>query len=352
MSQAHPVMRSNDLPSPDESPPLPAHSAALLIREALRSECLYGQERAAYLANHPLNQRPVRILTNSIKIAYLCILEDIKFKRPGSAFAADFRIGKSTALLMIKQKLIDQMPEVGFGLISAKEAITARVFWGDVLIAFGLDISGTGQDRQNRVRNAIITACIEAGGKHFCLLIDEAQNWSETEYTLLRDLTNQLREQDGYSVTTVAWGDMRLEEISAKFRGTRKDLWARFLMSLKKFYGIRDLADLRFFLAEYDNPRRCEYPSGSGLTYSEFFLPMAFSKGWRLEREAAHLWDALDRAATKVNRKIGETGMQWVGEAVTRFLTLKMTDDSSVLSSVPKDWDVAVEHSGYTSSLV
>ena len=105
---------------------------------------------------------------------------------------------------------------------------------------------------RERVRVAIIAACVEAGGKHFSLLIDEGQNWDRREYTWLRDLSNQLREQDGYVFTTVTWGDLRLDDVSAKFRLTRKDLWARFLMKPEKFHGIRNLDDLKFFLSEHD----------------------------------------------------------------------------------------------------
>ena len=330
-------------------------SAAHRVREDLRSKCFgEGPERAFLLASHPLYQRPVEILTNAIKMAYLTVLEDIKFKRPGSSFAADFRVGKSTALLMIKRQLIGSVPEVGFELISAKDhdRVTERMFWGDILIAFNLTTTGTAQERQNRVRMAVMASCIEAGGKHFCLLIDEAQNWRASEYTWMRDLSNQLREQDGYTLTTVAWGDLRLEETSAAFRSTRKDLWARFVMTPQKFHGVRSLKDIKYFFSEHDNPRRCEYPTGSGVTFSEFFLPKAFSAGWRLEVEAPNLWDAIARAATKVNRKTGDVGMQWIGESVIRFLTVKSLHDSLEFASLPKDWDDAVEHSNFTNSLI
>lgn len=166
-----------------------------------------GPDRSRYLENHPLNQRPVKVLTESIKESFLVISAAIKFKRPGCAFSAKFRSGKSTALLMIKEQLPTVMPQVAYGLISAKDhdTVTERVYWGDHLIALGLVTDGTAQERQNRLRGAIISACIQAGGKHFCLLIDEGQNWGFREYTFLRDLTNQLREQDGYTVTTITF---------------------------------------------------------------------------------------------------------------------------------------------------
>lgn len=323
-------------------------------RQDLRFSALGdGPERVQFLANHPLNQRPVKVLTQSIKESFLIISAVIKFKRPGCAFSAKFRSGKSTALLMIKEQLPTVMPQVAYGLISAKDhdAVTERVFWGDNLIARGLVTDGTAQERQNRLRAAIISACIQAGGKHFCLLIDEAQNWGNREYTFLRDLTNQLRDQDGYTVTTIAFGDPRLDETSSTFREKRKDLWARFLMKLHPFYGIRNFGDLEYFLAEHDSAKRCEYPAGSGISFTEFFLPSAYESGWRLKSQAQCVWDAFTRAAAKVNCQVIDIGMQWVGEAVIHFLITQMSNDVPGFVASSESWDEAVLNAQFIESL-
>jgi hypothetical protein len=323
--------------------------------QALRYAALSdGPDRAYYLANHPLNQRPVQVLTNSIKESFLVVSDAITFKRPGCGLSAKFRSGKSTALLMIKRELPTVMPQVAFGLVSAKDhdTVTERVFWGDLLIALGLVTDGTAQERQNRLRAAIIAACIQAGGKHFCLLIDEGQNWSSREYTFLRDLGNQLREQDGYVLTTIIFGDPRLDELSSTFREKRKDLWARFLMKPQPFYGIRDVADLRFFLEEHDSAKRCEYPAGSGVSYTEFFLPSAYDSGWRLGKQAQCVWDAFVRAASNVNREIADIGMQWIGETVIHFLTAQMANDVSGFVGTAENWDEAILKAQFIDSLI
>ncbi|MFU2489062.1 ATP-binding protein [Thauera sp. WH-1] len=312
-----------------------------------------GPDRERYLESHPLNQRPVKVLTVSIKEAFLSVGAAIKFKRPGCAFSAKFRSGKSTALLMIRDDLPSVMQAVAFGLISAKEhdAATERVFWGDLLIALGIVTDGTAQDRQTRLRTAIISACVQAGGRHFCLLIDEGQNWHTREYTFLRDLANQLREQDGYILTTIIFGDPRLDDMSATFREKRKDLWARFLMRPEPFFGIRNVSDLRSFLAEHDSAKRCEYPAGSGISYTEFFLPSAYASGWRLADQAQHVWDAFVQAATDVGQQFSDIGMQWVGETVIHFLTTQMASDIAGFHG-QSGWDDAVKNSMFVDSLV
>ena len=331
--------------------PKATQATQLKLRAAVLGDL---DERLRLLPAHPLNQRPVKILTQSVRDTFLEVCEALVYKRPGYCFTADYRVGKSTALLMIKEKLPQSLPQVAVGLVSAQdhERVTERVLWGDILTAFKLITTGTAQDRQKRLRSAIIGACVQAGGNQFALLIDESQNYKEREFTCLRDLANQLRDEDGYTLTTVCLGDPRLSELSRAFRKTRKDLWARFLMKPERFYGIRDLTDLRFFLAEHDNTKRCEYPAGSGISYTEFFLPKAYANGWRLEKEAQNLWDAFARAAGTANREVTEIGMQWVGESVIRFLTLAISKDFSEFRAEPSLWDDAVQLSCFTDTLI
>lgn len=328
---------------------------AQIVRQALRMAAINdGPDRDNYLENHPLNQRPVQVLTNTIKESFLFVSDAIKFKRPGCAFSAIFRSGKSTALLMFKRELPTVMPLVAYGLVSAKDhdTVTERVYWGDLLIALGLVTEGTAQERQNRLRSAIIAACIQAGGRHFCWLIDEGQNWGPREYTFLRDLANQLREQDGYVLTTVIFGDPRLNDLCSLFREKRKDLWARFLMKPQPFFGIRNVKDLKFFLEELDNAKRCEYPAGSGVSYTEFFLPSAYEFGWRLKDQDQQIWNAFSRAAATVNRELGDIGMQWIGETVIHFLTDKMANDVAGFVGLPEDWDDAILQAQFVDSLI
>lgn len=330
------------------------HAAQLAARAALLADL---DERIRLLPKHPLNKRPVKILTRSIQTAFLEICGAAAYKRPGYVFGADFRVGKSTAVSMIKEKLRESLPHVAVGMIVAQDykknrTASPRMFWGDVLFAFGLTDSGNSQDRKFRVHSAIIAACREADGTDFVLLIDEGQNWGEDEYTHLRDLANLLLDPHGISVTTVVFGDPRVEALGSVSRLRRKDLWARFMMQPRQFHGIRDKDDLRFFLNEHDSTKRCEYPAGSGISYTEYFLPRAYANGWRLSGQTDQLWDALVRAAQTVSQQVTDVGMQWVGDAVIRFLTLHLQKDVPEFMPEPGDWDAAVALSGFVESLV
>lgn len=313
-----------------------------------------GADREYHLANHPINQRPVAILTNAIKGAFLVVSDAVRFKRLGCSFLADFRTGKSTALEMIARDLRDVLPEVAYELVTAMthDAVTERIFWGDIAVAFGLSLPRSAHERQQLLRAAIITACKEAGGRSFCLFVDEGQNWGVREYTFLRDFTNKLLLEDRYTVTTVIFGDLRLKTLASKFRADRKDLWARFLMKQELFECMSSVDDFLFFFSEYDSIKRCQYPAGTGLSYSEFYLPIAYASGWRLGGEAQNAWDAFVRAAASVNKKVTGIGMQWVGDAVNQFLTAKMSADVAFFKSSSDDWNEAIYQSKYIDSLL
>lgn len=321
----------------------------------LRSQVLSGGEvRDSHLLTHPLNHRPVQIVTEQIKEAFLAITEVIAFRQPGCCFIAKYRHGKSTAIVMIASHISEVAPNIGSHLVVAKshDQVTERNFWGDILASMQLPLLGTAEERSDRVRKAMKAACQQAGGKQFVLLIDEGQNWGTREYTWLRDLTNQLSHEGQYTVTTIIFGDASLSEVSNEFRTNRQDLWARFLMKPRQFSGIRDLRDLAFFLSQFDSCSDYVYPAGSGICYSEFYLPKAYASGWRLKGEADHLMQAFIRGAAQVNRSFTEIGMQWVGDAVNDFLNSMMHKDGRGFSPDYSEWDSAVQTSRFQDSLI
>lgn len=327
-------------------------TAQLRARAALLSDV---NERIRLLPNHPLNKVPVKILTNAVRTTFLEVCGAAAYKRPGYVFVADFRVGKSTAVTMIREKLQASLPHVAVASVCAqdhRESATERRFWGDMLTGFKLDDSGTAEDRKKRVMSAILAACREAGGTDFALLIDEGQNWRFTEYTYLRDLLTLMADPHGIAVTTAIFGDPRLRELCTAARQKRKDLWGRFMMQPRVFNGIMTKEDLSSLLKEYDSTKRCEYPAGSGISYTEYFLPQAYANGWRLLGEADALWDALARSAQTVGQDVGNIGMQWIGSAITRFFTAQLNADYPQFETTDKHWDDAVALSGYVESLV
>ncbi len=332
------------------------HAAARAIARArLRAEVLTpGPERDRHVDQHPLNNRPLYILTMPVLKTFQEVVVAIKRKRPGQAYMAEFRKGKSTGWKMIKTKIKEVLPNVAFGLVPAStlSSNTDAALWREILEAHGLPVTGTAQERRSRFMNYVISSCITAGGRHFVLFIDEGQNWGEAEYTYLRDLETALADLHDYLLTTVIVGDPKLQDLSDAFRATRKDLWSRFMMAPAQFPGTDSVDDLKFYMAEHDSIKRCEYPAGSGVSYTEFFMQKAYAAGWRLEDQAQMAWEAYARAAETVGRKPENIGMQWVSEAVVEFLLAVSARDSANFASEAADWDKAIHDCCYVESLI
>jgi len=342
------------VPHENENDTVPSPSSSALTRDQLRASVLEdGDERDHHLVKHPLNRRPIDIPTKAIEDALLRVCEAVAYRHLGLCFIAKYRQGKTTASSMIAGNIGQVAPNLAVHNIVARshDAVKERVFYGDLCESLGLSKIGTAEERADRVQKGIQSACIKADSDQFLLIIDEGQGWGVKEYEWLRDTSNVLN-QKRYTLTTVIFGDPRLMELSSQFRQSRQDLWARFLMKPTRFCGVQSQDELQFFLSQLDNVTQCEYPVGSGVSYSEFFLPKAYAAGWRLEMEATSLWDAFVRGATSVNRKVDEVGMQWVSDAMIDFLKRSMETDSASFVSSPDEWDMSVAAARFVDALV
>jgi len=325
-----------------------------LTRDQLRASVLEdGDERDHHLVKHPLNRRPIDIPTKAIEDALIRVCEAVAYRHLGLCFIAKYRQGKTTASSMIAENIGQVVHNLPVHNVVARnhDAVKERVFYGDLCESLGLSKIGTTEERADRVQKGIQSACLKADSDQFLLIIDEGQGWGAKEYEWLRDTSNVLN-QKRLTLTTVIFGDPRLMELSSQFRQMRQDLWARFLMKPTPFCGVQSKDDLQFFLSQLDNVTQCEYPVGSAVSYSEFFLPKAYAAGWRLEEEATSLWDAFVRGATSVNRKIEEVGMQWVSDAMIDFLKRSMETDRAGFASTSEEWDMSVAAARFVDALV
>ncbi len=315
---------------------------------------LAGPERQALLQSHPLHADIIEIKTPPVKAALMAIQEHIKFRRPGLAFAADCRHGKTTMVTMVSKAMGQMFPSVPYQVISANrhDKVTEKAVWTDVLLGFGIKAAGTAIDRKKAARGSVLSACREANGDSFALYIDEGQNWSDLEFNFLRDFTNELRQYFQKTIITVTVGDDKLRTVAEAIRVSDKGLWSRFLRKLRDFSGISSLKELRLVMDEYDSIAGCEYPKGSGVCYSEFFVRHAFAGGWRLAHEAERLWGELEAVAALHGKLLRDVGMQWIAESILAFLTLQLDRDTPGFKPSQDDWVVAVESSQFETTFL
>lgn len=339
--------------SNDNEPEHRADDAAR--RRTLRDAALLqGPERQALLREHPLHGLIIEIKTPPVKEALLLIQEHIKFRRPGLALAADCRHGKTTMLTMVSKAMAQMFPNVPHARITLAKHDTAteKALWTDVLLGFKVQAAGTAVERKNTARNSVLTACREAKGDTFALYIDEAQNWGELEFNYLRDFSNELREYEKKALITITVGDLKLKTVADAIRLSDKGLWSRFLRTVMTFAGISSKEELLAVMKEYDSIAGCEYPIGSGVSYSEFFLPHAYAGGWRLASEMPLLWRELEAVAKNHDKPLADVGMQWIADSILAFLTLEMLKDAPGYRPNGDTWQQAVASSQFETTFL
>lgn len=324
-------------------------------RESLRNAALLpGLERQALLQGHPLHAVIIEIKTPPVREALLAIQEAIKFRRPGLAFAADCRHGKTTMVTMVSRAMGTMFPNVPYQVITAAkhDKCTEKALWTDVLLGFNIEAAGTAVDRKNAARGGILAACREVKGDTFALYIDEGQNWGDPEFNFLRDFTNELREYHKKTVITIPVGDLKLQTVADAIRVSDKGLWSRFLRGVRVFSGISSQKELRAVMGEYDSVDSCEYPAGSGVCYSQFFLPHAHAAGWRLAHEAPRLWSELQAVAKKHVKPLKDVGMQWIADSILAFLTVQMVEDEPGYRPDRDFWKSALDSSQFETTFL
>ena len=323
-----------------------------LVREAALQE---GPTRESLYTSHPLVCNTVRVITKPLQEAYEVIAQVIVHRDPGTCLIADFRIGKTRGIGVIKDELASTFPTLPVGVINAKHHETAseRTFFGDILEDYrhGAAQSGTAADRRRRLLSLWEAAARSTGSDRYVLFVDEGQNWGEAEYTWLRDATNDMQQRN-VNVITIIFAHPELIATRGKMLARRRtDLIGRFLLTPRAFRGLRDLEELRHTLKAYDGPALHEFPQGSGISMSEFFLPKAFANGWCLEHEATAMWSAFVTIAGRTGHNAENIGMQWVASAIRIFLFSSFNADGPMFCGDEKAWLYAVEASGYESSL-
>lgn len=321
-----------------------------------RSALEEGTTRDHFYENHPVTRNEAEIATPPLKAAYATCEGVVVHRDPGTCLLGAFRIGKTTAIAVIVRQLSKTFPKLPVGIAVAKhhDNFTQGTFFSDLLHDFDHAgaLSGTAQQKRLRVFNMVLAQARQKASDRYLLIVDEGQNWSEPQWTWLRDFANDLHAKHIRLITLTFGQTTETQMLRQRLlsRG-RTDLVGRFLLSPVEFRGLRDEDELRATLEAYDDPQQCEYPVGSGISYSEFYMPVSWRSGWRLAPEAQAMWTEFRNVAARSNHAANNIGMNWIGGAVRNFLFGAMLDDGPGFRGAPEAWEVAVQATGYESTL-
>lgn len=249
------------------------------------------------LRQHPL-MRSYRVASKPIEEMLNTITQWVDLQHPGGMIYGPQRLGKTEAIRYIIPFLSDALgSEIPIYLMSCSGERVPRqsTFYEDLLRAADhASYGGTIQQKRQRVVEGFLCDAEECNGNRVLLFIDDAQWLHEYSYRWLMDIHNQLKLRDVHLVTVLVGQPELLEQRNAYRASRQLQVVARFMARAHMFRGLESAADIETVFRQLDD--RAQFPQDSGWTYTRFFVPLAFEAGWRLTKNAALVWQALEEA--------------------------------------------------------
>jgi len=205
--------------------------------------------------------------------------------------------GKSTAIAMAEGKIHEKFPWLPIYVVSVSNhrANAIREFFSYWV---GILYNMKGQSDMNkgtllrRVSARMVEDATASESSIVLVFIDEAQNLVMSDLLMLKDLHNDL-DRSGIRMITVSVGQRPFMErsINNALSQDRKDVVKRFLDFRR---GFRDLSvdgdesgcELEKLLQSIDEALDQQKPPQ---TWTQFFVPNAWTRGWRLKGEITNL---------------------------------------------------------------
>lgn len=324
----------------------PLDAAALLLSP--------GPERDKAFELHPVVTDKAKIPTPAVKEAFEVIESAIVHRDPGVCFVAHSRFGKTFGIDVLRETLPQSFPRIPIYSVVAKEhdRPTERSLYTDLLMDchHGIADSGTAMARRLRLLNLWLATVQESGGDRLILFVDEAQNWAQEDFTRLRDISNDLALNEFRLITLLFAHPTLLTTRTSLLGLKRTDLIGRFMLHPHLFKTVASPSDLGEVMGCYDDPQVSQFPMGSGISYSQFFLPHEFQAGWRLKNEVGRCWAAFLAEAGKDGGDC-QVGMQWIAGAIRNFLYVHWQLEHGGPAGTGQIWTEAVSASGFKYSL-
>jgi hypothetical protein len=306
-------------------------------------------QRPVQLDEHPLGRRIYRVPTPSIAAFRTLIDECLFLYITGALIHGRPRIGKSYAIEFIRRDLGHRQPKVSvYKMRCTRSQVASENNFFAALLHTVNHPAQSGASKtalRGRLLHKLRQVADKKGDDRVVLLADEAQNLREIEYEWLRDLHDEMENNELRLFTFLVGQPQLLAQKSAFQAQDKEQIVARFMVEELAFRGIVSPAECAAVLSAYDNG---EYPEHSGWSYVRFYVPKAYAAGLRIGESAGRLWDAFEDAHIKANLDGPvEIPMKYFTAAVEAALLLSSANDSETLSFDGAFWTEMVERSRY-----
>lgn len=305
--------------------------------------------RPVLFDDHPVIQQKYIVPTSSIDEMYERVKKLIRLRTPGGMVFAHPRFGKTYGLRYVIQVLKQDFPKavvLTFGCRKRKNP-SEDGFFSVLLDAVGHPGALTGSITKKRAKlNDKITELVDRSGYNwFVVFADEAQRLEVIEYEWLRDVHDELERRGVRMITLLVGQPQLLNQKSALRLSRQTQIVARFMIDEMQFRGILSPVDLATCLAGYDTS--C-FPEKSQWSYTRFFLPAAYSTGYRLVNQAAVLWSVFMEAHKEARFEYAlEIPMQYFARTVEIALQESMEHDDYGFVITLAIWRDAVRESNF-----
>ena len=251
------------------------------------------------LGRHPIEKDTAILPTNSMEQFVNVLLGWLAGRLTGAIVWGNQRVGKTQAIRYVMangQSLLGS--PIPISLLSAWDpahsSLSENRFFRELLEAIGSPAQGSATAGNMR-RSAIdvMTDQVRSAKEYrYLLFIDEAQWLAPVQLRYLMDLHNHLKIAD-IRLITILIGQPELMESKLSLRNTRQNhLLGRFMTATHQYTGLCEGTEFRRLCRALDS--ESEFPVGSGIQYTQYFVPKAYQSGWRLEKQAALIWRTLD----------------------------------------------------------
>ncbi len=314
-----------------------------------------GAYREQLRAKHPVVKDSQLVITPGIEMVLAMVKDALDGRKSGICFYAEPDMGKTSVSKVIAQVLRRDYPNMPVYRMTAKphDGFNEKMQWTDVAAAMSLALAHTAQLIMSDIVSAIRTAAqaSDSDGGVAVFITDEGQHWGPQQWKYMKGLCNELADPDSESEhepvrlvpLTLAQPEMQniIDAIEA-LHNQGRDLKKRFFTPTKELVGIRTKEELKALAKQYDDAKFTNYPPGSDVCYTEFFLPLAYAAGLRLENEVDMMWAALKSEKSAGYTAIRGFSLDRVFLAFKRFLMSASARDAANFKSTPTIWREAV----------
>lgn len=297
--------------------------------------------RRELFTRHPALRGEPQITTPMAKEMYIRFRAGVLLGQCGTFFTGAPGDGKSSALRVCARLLERDYPHIAtYQQVCTEMPISQERFaLQDMLASAGHAVlSGGPIILRERLVAKIVDDLRRRGTGHTAVwCVDNAHNMQRRGLELLTDLQHRLWDT-GVQLLTVMMVDAPGPVTrSTGMVGDSTALSRRFFTHEDRLHGLRDPAQVSEILDAFDT---LDFPEGTDVRWTEFFLPQAYQHGLRLSEEGHALYEAMAHCPCDIKR--GPATLATLFGAIRWALVRSAGLDNAQFRFSPDVWQRAV----------